>query len=505
MADRLGAEREYGHRVVEVEPYGVEPIPPAERTSTPFDLFRVTFGGGNTFATIILGTLPVAFGLSFWQAVAATVVGTLIGATILMPMALFGPTNHTNNAVSSGAHFGVMGRIVGSFLSLLTAIAFFSISVWVSGDAIVGTVQRGLGIHGGNPLRAAAYAFFALTVLAICIYGYEFMLFVNKIVVITGTAMMLLGILAYAGQFNAGKPHGEYLFGGFWPTWVSALLIVVANPISFGAFLGDWARYIPDTYRPWQLMAAPFLAQFATLLPFLFGVATATLVPDPNDYITGLVQVSPGWYVVPLIVVALIGGLSTGTTSLYGTGLDFSSIFPRLSRVQATALIGSLSVAFVFLGNFVFSIVSSINAFATLIVLCTSPWMVIMIIGYFVRRGWYLPDDLQVFNRGQEGGAYWFSRGVNWRAMAAWIPATALGFLFTNTTLIAGPFRNAANGVDISLVVTLLLAAALYLGLLTAFPEPRGVFGPAGPRLVPAGDRPVLPIVARRSAGLLER
>ena len=40
------------------------------------------------------------------------------------------------------AHFGVVGRIIGSFLSLLTAISFYAISVWSSGDALVGAAHR---------------------------------------------------------------------------------------------------------------------------------------------------------------------------------------------------------------------------------------------------------------------------------------------------------------------------------------------------------------------------
>jgi hypothetical protein len=50
-------------------------------------------------------------------------------------------------------------------------------------------------------------------------------------------------------------------------------------------------------------------------------------------------------------LIAVIGGMSTGTTSLYGTGLDMSSVFPRvLSRVKATLLIGVMSIAFIFIG-----------------------------------------------------------------------------------------------------------------------------------------------------------
>lgn len=464
-------------KVTDVERHGIAPIPPDEQTSRPRDLFRLAFGGANTFATIILGTLPIAYGLSFWAAVIATVTGVVTGALVLAPMALFAPLTRTNNAVSSGAHFGVVGRCVGSFLSLLTAITFFAISVWVSGDAVAGAAQRLFGFDGGPVLRAVAYGVIAIATLVVCIYGYRFMLLVNRIAVVLGTAIMLLGILAYGGTFSPDfTGTGTYALGSFWPTWILAVLTALANPISFGAFLGDWARYIPARYSRRSLLAAPFLAQVATLLPFGFGIATATLVANPADYITGLTTISPLWYAIPLIVVALIGGLSTGTTSLYGTGLDFSSIFPRLSRVQATLLIGTLSVVFIFVGNFVLDMVSSINAFATLIVLCTSPWMVIMMIGFVQRRGYYDVADLQVFNEGRRGGRYWFTNGVNWRAMAAWIPATVLGLLFANTPMIAGPLRGIAGGVDISLVITLLTAAVAYPLLTRLFPEPREVF-----------------------------
>ena len=490
-------------RATEVEQHGIERIPDEDRQSGPLDLFRITFGGANTFATIILGTIPIALGLSFWAATAAVVLGVVLGAVILAPMALFGPRNGTNNAVSSGAHFGVVGRIVGSYLSLLTAVAFYSISVWVSGDAFVGGAGRLFGVSDSPLFRGVVYAVFGAIVIVICVYGYQFMLLVNKIVVIAGSVLILLGIFAYASQFSASYPGAKsgLALGSFTATFVTSVLIAMSNPISFGAFLGDWSRYIPDTYRPRTLMAAPFLAQLASLLPFLFGVATATLVADPNDYTAGLVKASPLWYAVPLLLVAFLGGMSTGVTSLYGTGLDFSSVFPRLSRVQSTLFIGSLSFAFILIGRFVFDLVASINAFATLIVLCTTPWMVIMAFGYFFRRGFYLPEQLQVFNRGQRGGTYWYAGGVNWRAMTAWLVSTALGLCFANVPpLLAGPFRNAAGGVDISLLVTLLVAAVLYVGLLFARPEPAYVYPPEGPRLLPVRAGTPAPVVDNAGA-----
>src|SRR3712207_9572675 len=75
-------------RVTEVEQHGIDTIPDAERTSRPLDLFRIQFGGANTFATVILGTFPVLLGLDLMQAVAAAAVGGVAGAPIPPAMGL---------------------------------------------------------------------------------------------------------------------------------------------------------------------------------------------------------------------------------------------------------------------------------------------------------------------------------------------------------------------------------------------------------------------------------
>lgn len=478
------------HAITTIETFGVEQIPDRERHATPTDLFRMIFGGANTFATAVLGSFPVLFGLSFEAGVWAILSGVLAGALILAPMGLFGPLNGTNNAVSSGAHFGVHGRIVGSFLSLLTAIAFFSLSVWSSGDALIGGAKRLFGLPETDLTLGLAYGMFAVLVLTVCIYGFRFMLLVNRIAVWAASLLFLLGVFAFAGPFDAGYA-GNVQLGreGFWAAFIGATLLAMSNPVSFGAFLGDWARYIPRATSKRRIMLAVIGAQLATLIPFLFGLSTATIVavnaPDyiaANNYVGGLLAVAPSWYFLPVCLIAGIGGLSTGTTSLYGTGLDMSSVFPRLfNRVKATLLIGVLSIAFIFAGRFAANLVQSVSTFAVLIVTCTSPWMVIMILGLVIRRGFYCPDDLQVFTRGETGGRYWFARGWNWRGMGAWIPSAAIGLCFVNLPgQFVGPLGELAGGIDVSLPVTLGLAAVLYLALLRLFPEPVAVYGPHG-------------------------
>lgn len=492
-----------------IEQHGIESIPDQDRTATIFDFLRIEWGGSNSLATAVLGAFPIIFGLSFWQALAATVVGVVLGGAILAPMALFGPVSGTNNAVSSSAHFGVVGRIVGSFLSLLTAVAFFSISVWASGDALIGAAQRLFALRPSEAAFALAYAGFALSVLTVCIYGYRWMLLVNKIAIVAASALFALGFYAFYPAFDPQYPGAGLSWGGpgFWAAFLGAALVVLANPISFGAFLGDWTRYLPRATRRPQLLLAAFGAQILSLLPFGFGLVTTSIIArsaphylDQVDYTGGLIAIAPRAFCVPLLMLAVLSGMSTGTTSLYGTGLDFSSVLPRLSRPRATLLIGLVAATLIFVGRFGFNLVDAITTFVALIVVMTTPWMVVMMIGFWVRRGWYLPEAMQVFNRGEEGGPYWYRRGWNIAGMAGWLLPAFLALSMVNMPgHFVGWLGRHTGNLDLSLLAALLLPTLLYPALLYLYPEPRAVFGPLGPRGVPSVDRPIAPVRLRLS------
>jgi purine-cytosine permease-like protein len=330
------------------------------------------------------------------------------------------------------------------------------------------------------------------------------MLLVNKIAVVASSLLFILGLFAFWGRFDANFAGAGLKWGSpaFWPAFVSASLVALSNPISFGAFLGDWSRYLPRTTAKPKLIIATILAQTATLLPFIFGTLTASIVAaeapkylEKVDYTGGLLAVAPAWFFGPLFALALLSGMSTGTTSLYGTGLDFSSVIPRFSRPQATLFIGLLACGLVFFGRFYLTLVSSITTFVSLIVVTTTPWMVIMTMGYFFRRGFYLPDAMQVFNRGMTGGPYWFTKGWNVPGMAAWTISAFIALLTVNIPgYWVGWLGNLAGSVDVSLLVALGMPALLYPLFLFLLPEPAAVFGFGGPRVIPTSDKPTAPV-----------
>ncbi|GCD93082.1 purine-cytosine permease family protein [Embleya hyalina] len=493
-----------------VESRGIDTVPDDERWSRPKDVFSVVFGGANSISTALLGSFPVLLGLSFADGLVAVCAGVLLGSLVLAPMVLFGRQTGTNNAVASSAHFGVHGRIIGSFLSLLTAFTFLALAVWTAGDALAGTVSRLTGAEPSTWLTAVSYALLTLMTITICVFGYRLLVMLNRIVPAVVGVLFVLGVAAYAPGFDGGV-GGSFGSGAdrwsdpsFLGAFIGSVLIAMSCPISFGAFLGDYSRYVSKNVPSRRLMGAVFGAGVAPLVAFGFGLFTASAIatrqPDTiasGDYVGGLIALAPSWFFLPLGVIAVAGGLSTGTSLLYGTGLDFSSIVPRLGRVASTLVIAALATVLIFVGKFAFEMVGTVSTLSTLVVICTVPWMVVMIVGYVTRGGWYAVDDLHVFNRRQRGGVYWYRHGWNVPTTASYLISAALSLMFVSLPgHFVGPFASLVGGTDISIAVALGSSFLLSVAVARFVPQPSYVVDGNQPDWVPvrrARPEPIAP------------
>lgn len=473
-------------KVGDIETRGVEQIPEAEQHSSPWNIFWIFIGAELTYGVIVTGWLPVAFGLGWWSAVTAITVGMIVGSAVLAPMTLLGPAAGTNGAVSSGAFFGVVGRLIGSALALFIAIGFYALTVWTGGQAAVAGAHRLFGWPDNHTALAISYAVVALVTVVIAIYGHANMVVANKIMVPTAGLILIVGFFVFLPKFHANYQGGNYLLGSFWPTWILSAVVAASLPVSYAPFVNDWARYIsPKRWSSSAIMWGTFAGSLIGLwFAFIFAAYTTTTFKDVSTpYVQGLIETSPRYYLVPLILVGIIGSFGQGGLALYGTGLDMSSLIPYLRRVSATLLLSSIGVVFIFLGTLVWNVIDSVSAFVLILIVFTTPWLVINIVGYWWRGGRMDANDLQVFNRGERGGNYWFWHGMNLRAIFAWALASFVGMMFSNTTLYIGPWANSVKGVDLSFLSAGAIAALAYLALLFVFPEPDYVFTQNAPAL----------------------
>jgi purine-cytosine permease-like protein len=453
-----------------IEQRGVDTIPEEERTSGPRDLVSILLGSNLCLGVIIFGWLPPSFGLDWWASVSAIVAGTVIGTVFTAPLALVSLRTATN--LSSGAQFGVRGRLVGSVVGLLLALGYTALTVWIGGDVMLRVLGRLFGVPADGVSYALVYAVLAAATVAGAVYGYRVLLAMSRVLAVGMTALLLLGVLAYAPHFTtAALPDaGGYLLGSFWPTWfLAAVAAGLSGPIAFITLLGDYTRYIsPARHSGRRVLHATWLGLLLGLLvPQLFGTFTAYAARAATDYAGPLVTASPGWYLVPLLLAASAGSVGNAGLMLYSMGLDLDAILPRASRARATCTVAVVATACVFIGHYAWDAQSAMTSFVLLLTAIGTPWAVITLIGFARCRGAVDADALQVFNRRSRGGIYWYRAGWNVRATAAWAAGAAVGLLAVSLPSYEGPLLARTGGVDCSFLLSGAVGGALYL-LLTA-------------------------------------
>lgn len=464
-------EDEFGR----VEHAGVEFIPIKDRTSNPRNVFRVFVGGNLAFSVVIFGWLPITFGLDFWQAMTASLVGLVIGLVLMIPTTLLGPRTGTNNPVSSGAHFGMRGRLVGSVLTLLFAIAYAAIAVWTSGEALIDGAHRLFGLPVNGTALLIGYAIIAAEVVLIALFGHGTIVALQKFIIPVAVVLFILGIFAFAPHFDPTHHQSGYLLGGFWPTWLFAVTVSMGGPLSYAPSVGDYTRRIsPKRFTDRQVAfaccAGVFVGLFATAA---FGAFTAsTFEHMSTSYVADLIAEAPAWYVIPLLLLALLGGCGQGVINIYASGLDLESIIPRLNRTQTTLITSAIALGVMYLGVVVVSAISSITAMTVVLNAFAGPWVTINVLGFLVaRRGRYDAEALRQYGLGAGHGRYWFLRGWNLRAVVPFFLGSVAGLLTVSNELYTAPFVDIAGGVDISLPLSILISGGLYLLALRIWPE----------------------------------
>src|SRR3954451_9397088 len=125
-----------------LEPGGIEAIPLARRHGSPWQLLATWTAPNLEFATVFVGVIAVAFfGLGFWQAMAALILGNALGSITQGILSTWGPRSGLAQMVLGRTAFGYWGNILPSALN---------------------TVMAGLGWFATNSV-SGAFAFTTLT------------------------------------------------------------------------------------------------------------------------------------------------------------------------------------------------------------------------------------------------------------------------------------------------------------------------------------------------------
>jgi purine-cytosine permease-like protein len=446
-----------------LETRGIDYIPDVERNSRPANLAWTYFGSQFGYAVFVLGGLLPVFGLSWWASFWAIISGTLIGSLAVGSVGLIGPKTGTNSTVSSVASFGVRGRYLGSIIAQFDNLGFNVIIIWSGGLAIIESMHRLFGTSDGTGALVIGMAIVAIAMSVLGLLGHATLIASFKFVAITNVILMVIFIILTHSHFHMHPAGASYLLGTFWPTWLLGVTIGIVNPISYGVGVNDYARRIPRSASPRRIFIALAGGLFAgNALAYLMGAwTTLSFRSVDTPLVTGFVQLSPGWFLVPFIVLGFFGNIVGGGLDMYNATLDLHAIFFKLSRAANAAIITVVTLIVTYFAVVVYDAVTTVTSFATILSAVLGPWIGILIVRHFELRGSYAVLDLHAY-AGENRGVYWFWNGIGARAVLVWAISTAIGLLWSSTTLYTGPLATATKGIDLSFISAFCIGSGLY-------------------------------------------
>jgi NCS1 nucleoside transporter family len=467
-------EGDYGERVATVEPGGVEYIALKERHGRPIDLLWTWLSPNLEFATVFIGVIAVAFlGLSLAQAALAIIVGTLLGSITHAILSSWGPKFGVPMMVESRGAFGFLGNILPAGLNAFTG-AF--------GWFIVNSVSGAFAIQALFPSFNLPFwvAFLVIVVaqVAIATLGH------NLIHVFERWAFPLLGIVfavACIFIFRNGNygASGQPIPGA----WLLAFTAAFGYAVGWNPYAADYTRYLPpNTDRRmvgiWAglgvLVSCIILELAGAVLVTVAGtkwgltdIPTAQLqraMPDPIYYLT-LICIAVG------AVAANAINIYSGTMSLVALGIKEMGLTLRQRRAALAILAGVIGF---FGGLYLESkgVSEQYTNFLLLISYWIAPWLAVVFVDYWLRRGDYGDEHM-----------FYDPRYVRWQGFVAMAVGLVVSvWLFANSTAYTGPIaKNNPQLGDITFIVGFVITAVLYfvfnLGLRKQTSGPKTAIG----------------------------
>lgn len=463
-----------------IEQHAIEPIPAAARHGSPKELFHLWIGANMNYVVILTGALAVTQGLSFWGSISAVLVGNLFGCLVVGLSSILGPKTGTAAIITSRPSFGQLGAVLPIAISTLAAIGWFSINSIIATQSLA-QVFIMMGIP---PVPAVGWISMLIVLAAevtIALYGHATIIatanfiWLVLLVMFLGLLVCVLPHIDWTQAMIGRKPHED----GF-STWLLVMGLIFSYPISWTNFASDYSRYLPKT-TPWRsIVRAAGGGQFVSLVFCeIIGVCLALAIGgDLSDPVADLPKVVSSWFLVPFLLAVIVGAVATNVPNGYTAGLGLLALRLPISRVTSMMVIAVSTLLFRVFTMMYGHALDLYQQWLGYILTWTCPWVAIVVLDYFMRDGDYDAVDLMQWGRGR----YWYSRGVCWPGIVAFMVGLGATFLFANGDLYKSPLMvRYFNGTDLSFEAGLIMAGSVYYFLRrrSASPVPEAARAPS--------------------------
>lgn len=418
----------------EIREYGVcEPVPEQARHFKFVDMLSTWVGANVQPNTWALGGSLAAGGLGI--AAAVTLVANPICYIFLGLMGLIGFRVATSAMGLTRCSLGIRGCQVVTWINTLAMIGWTAVGNYVAAismsymfNAAFGMPCYGMEGCAGTMLLGAMINCL-LTCAMVLIGGGKTVKIAEKV----GVVLMLffsvwMTVRIFSTyDFNAiihwKAPSGTGLALGV------GIDSVAAFSLSWIPCAADYTRYCKTkksaTVAP--ILGATVGIYWFALVGTIGAIAAAieTGVFDPNAADPSSIAMKLGLG-IPAFLVIVFSTVTTNVISLYsGTYSALNSVKEGFSFKKMSLIISGICLAVTAVSAFVGSFLDVFYIMLDYLGLVFPALISVVLVDYYiVRKGNYQASEMN-----KRGGTYWYSHGVNWYAVCAWLLGIACYYL----------------------------------------------------------------------------
>ena len=416
---------------MQLELNGTNVISDSERHGSAASLFWPWCGANVSLLALSYGSFFLGFGISFWQATAAAIIGTTLSFLLVGFSSIAGKKSNAPTMVLSRSVFGVKGNIVPGLLSYLIFVGWETVLVSLATLA-TGTIFLRVGHIDRDIAMVLGFAFSAGLTIFGGVLGHAIIMRLQKyLTIVTVIATLIyMGLTVDEVSWTAVSNIPSGNFQGF----IGALIFGVTGiGLGWVNSAADYSRYLPRTTSSKSVVGwTVFGASIVPVVLVIYGALLSGSDPKLSeaiamDPIGALTTLLPTWYLAFFALIAILGLVGGAILDLYSSGLTLITIGLPVKRHIAAAidgmvmLIGTIYIVWV-ADNFFFPF----QGFLITLGVPIATWSAIFVTDVLLRKRSYCEEDLY-----KMGGRYgtWNKRSLALMALGSFV---GWGFV-TNT------------------------------------------------------------------------
>ena len=382
-----------------LEMNGTNFIAQNERSGSARSLFWPWAAANVSLLALSYGSFFLGFGISFWQATFAALIGTVASFFLVGISSLAGKRANAPTMTLSRAAFGVKGNVVPGLLSYLIFVGWETVLVSLATLATE-TVLTRVGNIEPTISRILGFSIAAGLTIFGGVLGFQVIMRIQKLLTVL-TIVLTVGYIALtADQVNwssvSAIPNGNF------QAFLGALIFGITGiGLGWVNCAADYSRYLPRSVSGkgvvgWTVFGASIvpitLVIYGSLLAGSSKELSEKIAMDPIGALTTLV---PTWYLIPFAAVAILGLIGGAILDLYSSGLALISVGLPVKRHIAASIdavimtLGTIYIVWIagdFFGPF--------QGFLITLGVPIAVWSAIFVADVIMRKRDYKEEDL---------------------------------------------------------------------------------------------------------------